>query len=36
MYNYPANFIYFNFQPLDVVARYRDPQPHVVEITDIC
>ena len=28
---YPANLIYFNFQPLEVVSRYRDPQPQVVE-----
>ena len=23
--------IYLNFQPLEVVCRYRDPQPQVVE-----
>ena len=23
--------MYLNFQPLDVVSRYRDPQPQVVE-----
>ena len=28
---YPANFTYLNFQPLEVVSRYRDPQPQVVE-----
>ena len=28
---YPAKFIYLNFQPLEVVSRYRDPQPQVVE-----
>ena len=27
----PAKLIYFNFQPLEVVHRYRDPQPQVVE-----
>ena len=28
---YPAKLIYSNFQPLQVVSRYRDPQPQVVE-----
>ena len=28
---YPANFIYLNFHPIEVVTRYRDPQPQVVE-----
>ena len=28
--------IYFNFQPLEVVSRYRDPQPQVVKITHTC
>ena len=28
---YPAKVIYLNFQPLEVVDRYRDPQPQVVE-----
>ena len=32
---YPAKIIYSNFQPLDAVSRYRDPQPQVVEITHI-
>ena len=27
----PAKVIYLNFQPLEVVSRYRDPQPKVVE-----
>ena len=27
----PAELIYFNFQPLEVVSRYRDPQPQVAE-----
>ena len=27
----PAQFIYLNFQPLQAVSRYRDPQPQVVE-----
>ena len=27
----PAKSIYLNFQPLEVVSRYRDPQPQVVE-----
>ena len=27
----PAKLIYLNFQPLEVVSRYRDPQPQVVE-----
>ena len=29
---YPVKLIYLNFQPLEVVPRYRDPQPQVVEI----
>ena len=29
--HYPAKIIYLNFQPLEVVDRYRDPQPQVVE-----
>ena len=29
--HYPAKLIYLNFQPLEVVSRYRDPQPQVVE-----
>ena len=29
--SYPAKLIYFNFQPLEVVPRYRDSQPQVVE-----
>ena len=28
---YPAKVIYLNFQPLEVVSRYRDPQPQVAE-----
>ena len=28
---YLAEEIYLNFQPLEVVSRYRDPQPQVVE-----
>ena len=28
---YPAKEIYLNFQPLEVVSRYCDPQPQVVE-----
>ena len=28
---YPAELIYLNFQSLEVVSRYRDPQPQVVE-----
>ena len=28
---YPAKLIYLNFQPLEVVSRYRDPQTQVVE-----
>ena len=32
LYNhYPAKLIYLNFRPLEVVSRYRDPQPQVVE-----
>ena len=27
---YPAKLIYFNFRPLEVVPRYRDPQPQMV------
>ena len=27
----PARLLYLNFQPLEVVSRYRDPQPQVVE-----
>ena len=30
-YPYPAKLIYLNFQPLEVVSRYRDTQPQVVE-----
>ena len=32
----PAEVIYLNFQPLEVVSRYRYPQPEVVENTHIC
>ena len=28
---YPTKLIYLNFQPLEVVSRYRDPQPEVAE-----
>ena len=28
---YPAELIYLNFQPLEIVSRCRDPQPQVVE-----
>ena len=28
---YPAVLVYLNFQPLEVVSRYRDPQPTVAE-----
>ena len=28
---YPADLIHLNFQPLEFVSRYRDPQPQVVE-----
>ena len=28
---YSAKLIYLNFQPLEVVSRYRDPQPQVAE-----
>ena len=28
---YPDNLIDLIFQPLEVVSRYRDPQPQVVE-----
>ena len=32
MFNpYPAEIIYLNFQPLEVVSRYRDSQPQAVE-----
>ena len=27
----PAKLIYLKFQPLEVVSRYRDPQPQVAE-----
>ena len=27
----PAKLVYLNFQPFEVVPRYRDPQPQVVE-----
>ena len=30
-YLHPAKLIYLNAQPLEVVSRYRDPQPQVVE-----
>ena len=33
---YPAQLIFFNFQPLEVVSRYRDPQLQVAENTHIC
>ena len=29
--SHPAELIYLNFQPLEVVSRYHDPQPQVVE-----
>ena len=29
--SYPAKLISFNFQPLQVVARHREPQLHVTE-----
>ena len=29
--SHTAELIYLNFQPLEVVSRYRDPQPQVVE-----
>ena len=29
--SYTAKLIYLNFQQLDVVSRYRDPQTQVVE-----
>ena len=29
--SYPAKLINFIFQQLEVVSRYRDPQPQVVE-----
>ena len=29
--HYPAKVIYLNIQPLEVVSRYRDPQPLVGE-----
>ena len=28
---YPAKSIHLNFQPLEVVSRYREPQPQVVK-----
>ena len=28
---YPAKIIYLKFKPLEVVSRYSDPQPQVVE-----
>ena len=28
---YPVKSIYLNFQPIEVVSRYRDPQPQVIE-----
>ena len=28
---YPAKLMHFNFQPLEVLSRYRDPQPQVIE-----
>ena len=31
MVNYPAKVIYLIFQALEVVSRYRDPQPQVRE-----
>ena len=31
--HYPAKEIYLNFQPREVVSRYRDPQPQVAENT---
>ena len=30
---YLAIIIYLNFQPLEVVSRYWDPQPQVIKIT---
>ena len=30
-YPYPADLIYLNFQALEVVSGYRDPQPQVLE-----
>ena len=30
--NTPYPLIHLNFQPLEVVSRYSDPQPQVVEI----
>ena len=33
---YPAKLINLFFQSLEVVSRYRDPQPRVVENTHIC
>ena len=32
----PAKLVYLNFQPLEVVSRYRDPQPQWLKITHIC
>ena len=28
---YPANYIYLNFHPFEVMSRHSDPQPKVVE-----
>ena len=33
---YPAQLIFLNFQPLEVVSRYRDQQLQVAENTHIC
>ena len=33
---YPAKLLYINFQLLEVVSRYRDPQPQMVENYDNC
>ena len=33
---YPIKLIDLYFQSLEVVSRYRDPQPQVVEITHVC
>ena len=30
-YTYPAQLSHLHFQPLEVVSRYRDPQPRVLE-----
>ena len=32
--NIPLN--YLNFHPLEVVSRYRDPQPQVIEFIHMC